>query len=69
MVPTVQEVLLVGTVRNRHPCTVLFRCFRTLRRRHQHGRSGENVVEVVVMLRADDLAQLQEDEVWNTWVV
>jgi trichothecene 3-O-acetyltransferase len=44
-------------------------CIILPRRRHQHGRSGENVIEVVVMLRADDLAQLQEDEVWKTWVV
>jgi hypothetical protein len=30
MVPTVHIVLLVGTVRNRPPCTVVLVCFRTL---------------------------------------
>jgi hypothetical protein len=30
VVPTVQVVLADGTVRNNTPCTVVYRCFRTL---------------------------------------
>lgn len=44
-------------------------CVILPRRRTRHTGGEQDVIEVVVMLQADDLARLQEDEVWKSWAV
>ncbi|ERF75303.1 hypothetical protein EPUS_00095 [Endocarpon pusillum Z07020] len=44
-------------------------CIILPRRRTQHSGGGQDVIEVIIRLQADDLARLQEDEVWKTWAV